>query len=243
VTSRPILFSAPMVKALLAGTKTQTRRIVKPQPINRVDYFAAAPGGNIHVGFEEQPIAPPKGRESWRGLCPYGRAGDRLWVKETWAVAAKHNTTKPTDLPERSMTIAYRAGGHSCNDEAGWKSFNEDASGLHIGQWRPSLFMRRWMSRLTLEITAVRVERLQEISEADAVAEGCDPSHGLLGSDRLSGYEGRLGFDVVNGKAVMRKEPSRPIQRYRWLWESVNGAGSWEANPFVWVVSFRRVEA
>ena len=144
--TRPILFSAPMVRALLEGRKTQTRRIVK---------FGTLPDGNTN---NKAPI----------GLCPYGKVGDFLWVRETWALASR-----ATDLAK----VYYKAHENASHTE--FHEFVDDAKvGKYQPTWprfKPSIHMPRWASRITLEITGVRVERLQDCSEADALAEGAKP--------------------------------------------------------------------
>lgn len=193
---RPILFSGPMVRALLAGTKTQTRRVVKPQPTE----FVGGPGVKLADG-SPAPLVPlddtvePYGSEI---RCPYGLPGDRLWVRESWS---------PTN--QLSHGVLYRA----------------DFTSPEVGRWKPSIHMPRWASRILLDVTGVRVERLQDISEADARAEGakeCDP---------------------VSGREVLLAGPSQRgsfVLHYRDIWEQINGAGSWDANPWVWVVEFAR---
>jgi hypothetical protein len=212
---RPILFSAPMVRALLAGTKTQTRRIVKPQPPANACYWKEVSAG--------QWLSRDYGQQ-WK--CPYGVAGDRLWVKETWAAQnLKLRTVKPSEIPEDSR-INYAAG-HCADDLDG------------LGPWRPSLFMMRWMSRITLEIVSVRVERLHEITEADAKAEGV-----TIQSD--AAVAARIAKQYDNGIPEDRQlnEAWSPSTMEYWaLWEKINGAASWALNPWVWVVEFRRVEA
>jgi hypothetical protein len=198
VKERPILMSAPMVRAILAGTKTQTRRVVKLQPPAVVQSiyrpFPAEPNNWQGYGF---------GSIHWYGRCPYGVAGDRLWVRETWAVPHRYDHLGPSNIPTKGVPVHYAA--------------TEDRGGL---RWRPSIHMCRFASRITLEITDVRVERLQEISEADAIAEGCVGGHGAS-----KGY----AYNAT------------PHEHYRALWESINGPGSWDLNPWVWAISFRRV--
>lgn len=203
---RPILFSGPMVRALLDGRKTQTRRVVKPQP-RRVD------GG---VPFGDAPASAHAEPGSMMMRCPYGKRGDRLWVREAWA---------ESDMADGTPVIAYRAGGCIAigkNDPHGPDylirayTFNED---VHAEAWRPSIHMPRSASRITLEVTGVRVERLQDISEADAIAEGIQE---LIDA----------GVD----------HDGTPRDTFRKLWESINGPGSWESDTWVWVVEFRRVE-
>jgi hypothetical protein len=189
---RPILFSGAMVRAILQGRKTQTRRVVKPQPdCTRTSLASCAGNRSVRV------IAMRQGMYSI--FCPYGQPGDRLWVKETFT---------------EGEGVIYRA------------DWNPEVS--LDGLWKPSIFMPRRLSRITLEITAVRVERLQDITEADAVAEGIYFDHDFDGY--VSDDEGRH----YHGNSAVRS--------YEHLWQSINGAGSWEANPFVWVLEFRRVQ-
>lgn len=198
---RPILFSAPMVRAILDGRKTQTRRVVKPQPPS-IESVTNHAGIGYHwmncadQGYvnEWRPVGPvwavmkEIGEVKPRLTSPYGNSGDRLWVRETWAKWTSGDCKE---------CCAYRAdGGQSY-------------------EWRPSIHMPRWASRLTLEITGVRVERLQEISGDDCLAEGIEPQG--IGSDMAM----RVAFQA--------------------LWESINGPGSWDANPWVWIVEFRRM--
>lgn len=190
---RPILFSAPMVRAILEGRKTQTRRIVKPQPSPSSD--TAFIGLDGIWRFSHPTLRGPVSHEADDVRCPYGQPGDRLWVREAWAFHP--------DFPESTRRAIYRADAGVEND---------------VPRWRPSIHMPRWASRILLEITAVRVERLQDISETDAQAEGVANSLHLRG--------GRLARE-----------------NFAHLWWTINGDGSWEANPWVWVVEFKRVEA
>ena len=208
MTDRPILFSAPMVRALLAGTKTQTRRVVKGAALD----WLSGPSG-----FNAEFVALPE-----NGLCPYGKPGDRLWVRETWSPDPPCDGTwgytawsgcregQIAGVPER-----FRHKQH-CIYAATW-----DHDPI---RWTPSIHMPRWASRITLEVTGVRVERLQDISEADARSEGAPPSHPSI--DRISREFGYADF---------------PRSWYGQLWESINGPGSWDLNPWVWVVEFKGV--
>lgn len=211
MADRPILFSAPMVRALLAGVKSQTRRAVKGWPLE----WLSPP-----VSFTPEYVAHPDNK-----ACPYGQPGDRLWVREAWGVADKWLHDCETDPPR---CIAYRADLAARNfdpvydvDTSSW------AFGPHM-KWRPSIHMPRWASRITLEVTGVRVERLQDISEADAIAEGI---HKPLGSQF---WHTDPGANILPGDT--------PVWAYRNLWESINGPDSWAANPWVWVVEFKRVQ-
>lgn len=206
---RPILFSGAMVRAILSGAKTQTRRIVKPQPTKT---------SGTHRGYPLPLMANdwawphprtsgattisnrPNGPLGWEIHCPYGQPGDRLWVREAWSIDPHPGPNYSGGLRSPDAgEVMYRA-----------------TDGWH-GPWRPSIYMPRWASRLTLEITGVRVERLQDISKADCYAEGV----------QRTAFIGHVTDDDV--EYVARCD-------YRDLWESINGPGSWEANPWVWVV-------
>lgn len=232
MSERPILFSGAMVRAILEGRKTQTRRLVKPQPSEEwlpvVEHYCPTlvsrageeyPGDEVFGASDER-----EGR-----ICPFGSPGDRLWVRETWGyrctawtmsdefdrvqieyladlekVEYQRNHGDCSGLPKQRR---QRDGEHNCDYGFYLKSYWR--------QWRPSIFMPRWASRLTLEVKAVRVERLQEISEADAFAEG------ISGGDWLGD----------------------PVGTYRKLWDSINAKSGhgWNTNPWVWVLEFERV--
>lgn len=207
---RPILFSAPMVRALLAGTKTQTRRAMKPQPTE----FVGGPGVTLQDG-SPAPLVPlddsvePYGREI---VCPYGQPGDRLWVRESFAHMYSGNAQPDKRAPE---DVAYMAD-------------NLTPDPYVYGSWKPSIHMPRWASRITLEITSVRVERLQEISIEDAKAEGAwGPDDSIV--QKVADY---FGTDIFS---------ANPRKAFQMLWESINGPDSWAANPWVWAIEFRRV--
>lgn len=203
VKERPILFSGPMVRAILDGRKTQTRRVVK------ADVPAEA-----YADDDDH-----SGDGWWRHICkcPYGIPGDRLWVRETWHT---NNTEE---------VVHFRA------DYPGCDPFNEDECGEDcslVGEkWRPSIFMPRSASRITLEITDVRVERLQEISEADAIAEGMERTGGC-----------RYWLSEERNDAKNRNVRTTARECFGDLWKMLNGPDSWDANPWVWVVEFRRLQ-
>ena len=207
---RPILFSAPMVKAILDGRKTVTRRVVKPQP----------PANAHQVETWHHPDTKPRFftwttageiSDQWEPLpCPYGQPGEKLWVRETWMDLLGTGIERKTGDHGRYAYAADTPPG----------SYGDDQRKAYGLKWRPSIHMPRAASRITLEVTDVRVERLQDISETDALEEGITyndlPNNGL--------------------------DPRRARTWYHRLWESINGPGSWDANPFVWVVEFKRVE-
>jgi len=203
---RPILFSAPMVRAILEGRKTQTRRIIKmpKEVVNHPEWLMhnLVFMGKAHFNTGRAPARGPM--MDWDVVCPYGKPGDRLWVRETFQ-------------PIYPQDPLYNCGKPICYDYAATYRHG-DRLGDAIGEkkkWNPSIHMPRWASRITLEVTGVRVERLRDISGSDAVAEG---------------VRSRL---PDNGVAVAE---------YRDLWQSINGAGSWEANPWVWVIEFEVVK-
>lgn len=251
---RPILFSGPMVRALLAGTKTQTRRIIKPQPvpIQQAVHERLMAGLYYHNDFAWHRCAgvttisnKPNGPDSWaRDFSPFGQPGDQLWVREAHAIVPStayrcssgvHQIVNPGDA---DMCAIYAAE---------WER--------SAPKWKPSIHMPRWASRITLEITGVRVERLQAISEEDAKAEGCVGDHDYPGvskdgewhftSDcrhKCSAWMGscRSGADDgIDPFGACPKVPAVPI--YRDLWESLNGPSSWDLNSLVWVIEFKRV--
>lgn len=194
---KPIIFSSPMVRAILEGRKTQTRRVVKPQP----EWHETSRGGDcfgwLHHRSSDSVISmtPP--------ACPYGQPSDRLWVREAF---------KPNDGP-----------GTRCNVfSAIYKADYLRSDGFGLGPWKPSIHMPRKYCRLLLDVTAVRVERLQDISEDDAIAEGVD-AVSLADSPRQATWSRRQDFAQ--------------------LWNSLNekrGYG-WSENPWVWVIEFRKV--
>lgn len=206
---RPILFSGPMVRAILAGTKTQTRRIVKGVG-NRGVYWTdliqdteKVDGKEVSLGFADEYGEWHKTED----YCPYGQPGDRLWVRETWA---QHTI-------EGDTYTVYRADSEPDGDGA---------------PWRPSIFMPRAACRIVLELTAVRVERLQDISEADAQAEGVE----LLPCT----YVGRC----QSNSCPRHGRLDRYRLAYKGLWDSLNakrGYG-WDSNPWVWVLTFEQVK-
>lgn len=220
----PIPFTAPMVRAILAGTKTQTRRVMRPQPF--VDDQGNACWKGINFGqdgrgplFRSLASSLPSSRTG-RVHCPYGKPGDKLWVREPWATLASEDHLPPREC---SRDVRFYEAEHG----------RQRGTNPRIGKPRPGMFMPRWHSRLTLENAGVRVERLHDINEADAIAEGIVP---------LPGQDGEPGAwwtaDVSLGAALHGRTP---VAAYMKLWEHINGRGSWALNPWLWVIDFRRL--
>jgi hypothetical protein len=234
VKVRPILFNGEMVRAILEGRKTQTRRVIKDFP----EYHKGTEAPQAKRG--EPPRHPssyfdcycnkPRTEANPRGMsdrwcwwdeydrmgngwlkCPFGVPGDRLWVRETWGDGEENNC---------EPGVYYRA------TDPAW---DKEETGF---RWKPSIHMPRWASRISLEVTGVRVERLNDISEADAEAEGASKVLWFCpaGKPECRMNLGKDVFDIsyINGFAN--------------VWESINGPGSWAENPWVWVLEFKRIE-
>ena len=218
---RPILFKTEMVQAILKGRKTQTRRVINPQPEGKTlqsnldgKWLSKKFNGLLLPKIEDLPIH-----------CPYGKIGDRLWVRETWSTVNLYG----------EIALAYKADGEvirvveneSFQDEDGLINYDDprlekysfaawadDLLEGKEGNWKPSIHMPRWVSRILLEITNVHVEQLQDISESDCLKEGV-------------------------GSPILRdcKKP-----KFMQLWEEIYGADSWTVNPWVWVVEFKVIQ-
>ncbi|AKZ85336.1 Uncharacterised protein [Enterobacter hormaechei] len=224
IIERGMIFNAEMVRAILDGRKTQTRRIMKVQPQpsksrpgdfwfsskkleSMVHVSDLVPGNSLisdcHLFFQEH-------------CCPYGAVGDRIWVRETWAEAG-------ASAPDLKL---YRA-----NYPAHVPTHYENVPPAEDVRWTPSIHMPRWASRIVLEITGVRVERLNSISETDAEAEGID-------MEAL--FDSQDCYDCIAGHNMTGRPTATGAFKY--LWESIYGSDSWYANPWVWVIEFKRIE-
>lgn len=225
IKERPILFSAPMVRAILEGRKTVTRRVVKPWQIPKLqedgDWFAVAqrhPRWGFGVSGATAEACADELATS--GCCPYGRKGDRLWVRES--TEADYDTHDAVTLSrycaDKAPVLIADCADPAFNGSVAHWNYPRDV--------RPSIHMKREQARILLEITAVRVERLQDISGDQAEAEG---------------------VDAAMCRQFLETSPSRfeckeaVIHGFAGLWASINGAESWHANPWVWVVEFKRV--
>lgn len=264
VRTRPVLFSAPMIRAILAGSKSQTRRVVTARNSTVLGYPAkkywphllfedAVPKekstlmmaicgvdkapSDVHLSVPYQGPDDPQEENiddlPWYRVRSVWEVGDLLWVREAFVIGYDADDRglimedeNGEELPEK---VFYRA---TEGDDFGW--LDDDGSLTGKVPWKPSIHMPRWASRLTLRIIDVKVERLHEISEADARAEGAD-FRCRHGDDHWSGW----GI----GEMVPEPVPSQYSRRdgFRYVWESINGKGSWAASPWVWVVSFERV--
>lgn len=232
---RPLIFNGEMVRAILDGRKTQTRRVISDRHLHLLD--VASQVGECYP--LESGIDHANSQSYYREHCPFGQVGDRLWVRETWS---------DVNL-EGIPAVAYRADGdvfspmddESFLDEDGAFNYEDHrVTKYHFaawysdliegieGVWRPSIHMPRWASRITLEINAVRVERLNSISDVEAMREGIQNLTTCSHAD--FGIPG-----VVNAQ--------HPVRAFQLLWESIYGVDGWEANPWVWVIEFKRVEA
>lgn len=222
MNDKPIIFSGAMVKATMAGEKTQHRLpITWVKGIGKVTEFQKSDTPGYDWIMRDK-------RMHWNDLrhnnllkrCPYP-VGTRLWVRETWGVAPCYNDKPPAALSFLSArNVDYKA------DPRRYQ-------GVHVDKWRPSIHMPRWASRITLEVTGVKVERVQEISEEDARAGGVEaiPHVGPMRAFGWKDYSGGIGF-------------FRAAESFRTLWDSIYASRgySWDANPWVWCLEFKRVE-
>lgn len=212
VRERPMPFRVSMVQGIRRRLKRKTRRVVEVKGLE-VDDYELGWRTDLECGPTFAAWNDLAGRDGYFDItCPHGKVGDRLWVREPWRASLAYELTKPSDIPPGSPLL-YEAGGGTLPE---WNS----------GKYRPGMFLPRWGSRITLEITEVGVERLADISPEEAIAEG---------------IEGRgVGWALYNDPAAYTSDP---VFSFRTLWESINGPGSWDANPWVWVIGFREVEA
>lgn len=230
---RPILFSAPMVRAILEGKKTVTRRTIKPQPV--LDCVRNEDGsGHCRWLWKGEPLSQIG--KAFYNMSPYGAPGDWLWVRETF---------RPVYCLDMADGIQYRADGQMCvanvedradgcrhhrmNQAFHWNACIEEGwdeeTESNNQKWMPSIHMPKWAARILLEVVSVRAERLQDITQCDAIAEGMPPSHPSV--DRIS-----QGFGY----------PDFSRSAFAQTWDACYGKGAWDANPWVWRVEFKPVE-
>jgi hypothetical protein len=244
MTERPIPFSPEMVRAILDGRKRQTRRVMKVQPypdsIVTVEHFHQTVidrHGDMQPGPE---VFGAHWNDGECGLrCPYGAPSDTLWVREAWRAWSQYDDWPPSRIPP-GMDVQYI----------------EDASAPWASRYRSPRFMPRWASRITLRITDVRVKRLQDISEDDARAEGCQarPFPGPwwqgyrdLGDGQIF-HQQAVGETAPDWMIEPKRMPPTPwldrsaIDDFRSIWMGLHAPGAWDDNPWVWALSFERVK-
>lgn len=217
VKERPILFSGPMVRAIIEGRKTQTRRIIKPQPYQDAGgwwhFDGFRPKAKRNTGAQAG-SHPPDEWTLFPYSCPYGSIGQRLWVRETWA-------------HEYGGGYLYKAThAHMVPGDC---------------KWRPSIHMPRIASRLLLEITDISVQSLQYIGQQDAIDEGVMTLPNRFIFDQLPDYETRYLAWERDGKIGRHPIGPSPYERFSLLWKSIHGPESWESNPYVWAITFKPV--
>ncbi|EPC5749808.1 hypothetical protein ACRZ40_000193 [Klebsiella pneumoniae] len=242
---RGMIFNGEMTRAILDGRKTQTRRIMKAQPSEDFTPMNMALDADYKARWytpgivDKDGCLQPAGKEVFgvanenEGYsCPFGAVGDRIWVREAYRFPASLDDVSPTGVGEMAVATGYRKPWAPTFYEFtgtfsdGWKGFETPPKVSDAGKLRPSIHMPRWASRILLEITDVRVERLNAISQEDAQAEGME----------LTGWRPTYS-DPDSGGEVMT-----PYDNFAQLWESIYGEESWKANPWVWVIEFKRVE-
>jgi hypothetical protein len=237
---RGIIMQAESVRAILAGTKSQTRRLLKPQPEPRGagDYFDAycsEPKTTVNPrGMSNEWCwwtADPRPAPSTMIRCLYGQPGDRLWVKESWQTGVSLDKLTPSEIGDRSVDAGYSQPWAPIRFPADGVEQNADTLRDFGGAWgkaRNPLFVPRWASRLTLEVTEVRVERLQAISENDAIAEGCNRNDAaIVFQAGARGFDQALSWTARGAYAVR--------------WDEINKRAPWSSNPWLWAITFRRI--
>lgn len=252
--TKPILFSGPMVRAILAGRKTQTRRVVKDAPTG--NYLPIHFHGKGNCGFANMDLANPYDERI--DAKPKYEKGDVLHVRETTRIGAWNDEEHKiafdyraspelkktpwvqfedldrfSELHIKAIDELGKLGFEPIVDEENERFYYRWEPGCSPLKWKPSIFMPREAARIFLEVTDVRAERLQDISEEDAIAEGVEVIGNAIGTPQYRDYLNRNGDHSAGGW---------PVISFQSLWEYINGAGSWETNPWVWVYSFKRIE-
>ncbi|HIE8617585.1 TPA: hypothetical protein ACXPX9_001917 [Klebsiella quasipneumoniae subsp. quasipneumoniae] len=228
---RGMIFNGEMVRAILDGRKTQTRRPIKWKQTRFTEIGEREDGSKWPWSEDAEHTC-----DFWHP-CPFGAVGDRIWVREAYRFPASLDDVSPTGVGEMAVATGYRKPWAPTFYEFtgtfsdGWKGFKTPPKASDAGKLRPSIHMPRWASRILLEITDVRVERLNAISEEDAEAEGID-------MEAL--YDSQDCYDCIADHNMT----GRPTVTgaFKYLWESIYGEEGWKSNPWVWVIEFKRVE-
>lgn len=226
IREKGLIFNSEMVRAILDGRKTQTRRPIKWKQTQFTEIGEREDGSKWPWSEDAEHAC-----DFWHP-CPFGAVGDRIWVREAYRFPASLDDVSPTGVGEMAVATGYRKPWAPTFYEFtgtfsdGWKGFETPPKVSDAGKLRPSIHMPRWASRILLEITDVRVERLNAISQEDAQAEGLE----------LTGWRPTYS-DPDSGGEVMT-----PYDNFAELWSSIYGEGSWKADPWVWVIEFKRVE-
>ena len=233
----PLPMSPMMVRPTLADLKTQTRRTCKPAMDAGLSYVVDI--GNGTWGDEEGDI---------QFGCPYGRVGDHLWPREPWRAPASLDDLSGKQIAEKCLEAGYRkpwcpieyVADGARNSEKDWREFGPHPSTTVPGRYRHARFMPRWAARMVLEITDVRVERLQSISTPDAIAEGVMTLGEQWINDHFIDHRERMAAALAGERSI----PNLPSPRrlFEALWEQLNGIGSWKEDPWVRVISYKRLE-
>ncbi len=228
---RGIIFNSEMVRAILADRKTQTRRIIKPQPPENNTKFEIQDGfwigDTTETLWEETKLNAGNVKQWVRRKCPYGKVSDRLYVREKYRVAS---------------LISYNCDGTKTFDiqfaDESYKRVSEiEPSNKPAGRWYPSIHMPKWAARIWLEITKIRVERVQDISEGDAKAEG------IYGHHVNTGVGGHMHHDTVYAAFPEKGGGfSAAKEAFECLWDSIHGKGAWDRNDWVWAIEFKRAD-
>lgn len=223
----PILFSTPMVQAILEGRKSQTRRILKDK--------------HVLYSLDVNKVIPEYFKDGDGGWCPYGQPGDVLWVRESWGVGSR------SDPFQGSVDgIEFKADSKFIDDieSLPLHSFeNFDYGNYDKSGWRPSIHMPKAIARIWLQVESVRVERLQDICQHDAGEEGVEYFNvdwdAFEGGELLADYTNYTWRDDPTYEDYHFPTFANPVDSFRTLWQSINGAESWQANPWVWAIQFK----
>lgn len=226
---KPILFSTPMVQAIKAGRKTQTRRIIKSRHESGMFQVSKTLDGIVtgitSIDWDERPK-----NDVTNDIKPIAVAGEILWVRETWL-----QIHKDVEFEGRFSEYVYRAEEEANEQKFGHIKNPVGKRFIDSWKWKPSIFMPKDAARIFLKVTNVRAERLQDITDADAIAEG------ILNCPKFD-TSGTAYYDYSGKQTSVSYNFDSPVESFKTLWQSINGSESWEANPWVWVYDFEQIE-